>query len=337
MTESPFLKYKDVLINDHSASATCLRSILLSMLNPCRYTIGAHDLAQLSPEHFEAAQVLLNVYKDGLENDPEARHALQDIEQRWPDFLRVPYGLHPFPDPDSVFVPDQADLIEHLQPFFSIDLNVVNPEWSGYLTMLGPLEPTEHQLVGQATEETPWHSPLLHTNWIGFKLEEGRYRLMGDPRFFFLHGDNEQLSDPYEDARKNLIIHYADQKLAFDAAKKMYNDSGRLFSPSALAHRVPLYDVERMTFVNQIGGVADYSKLTTSCLTLGYEVNDKSGITAGYPFSHAGHPFHHVASVPAHHYQSWGADLIMMFYEPVEQLVLFTFYWDNSQDKGPGE
>ena len=52
MTESPFLKYKDVLINDHSASATCLRSILLSMLNPCRYTIGAHDLAQLSPEHF---------------------------------------------------------------------------------------------------------------------------------------------------------------------------------------------------------------------------------------------------------------------------------------------
>lgn len=337
MTESPFLKYKDVLINDHSASATCLRSILLSMLNPCRYTISAHDLAQLSPEHFEAAQVLLNVYKDGLENDPEARYALQDIEKRWPDFWRVPYGLHPFPDPDSVFVPDQADLIEHLQPFFGIDLNVVNPEWSGYLTMLGPLEPTEHQFVGQATEETPWHSPLLHTNWIGFKLEEGRYRLMGDPRFFFLHGDNEQLSDPYEDARKHLMIHYADQKLAFDAAKKMYNDSGRLFSPSALAQRVPLYDVERMTFVDQIGGVADYSKLTTSCLTLGYEVNDKSGITAGYPFSPAGHPFHHVASVPAHHYQSWGADLIMMFYEPVEQLVLFTFYWENSQDKGPGE
>ncbi|MNC83546.1 hypothetical protein D3C75_1375630 [compost metagenome] len=60
----------------------------------------------------------------------------------------------------------------------------------------------------------------------------------------------------------------------------------------------------------------------------------KNGVTAGYPRSPAGRLFHHVASVPAHHYQSWGADLIMMFYEPVEQLVLFTFYWEASEDEG---
>lgn len=86
-----------------------------------------------------------------------------------------------------------------------------------------------------------------------------------------------------------------------------------------------------MAFVEQIGGVADFLKLPASSLTVGYAQCEKSGITAGYPCSPAGHPFHHVASVPAHHYQSWGADRIMMFYEPVEQLVLFTFYCADSE------
>jgi hypothetical protein len=334
MSAPPFLRYKDVLVNDHSASAKCLRSIVLSMRGPYRYAVAADELGQLSPEHFDAAQALLSVYKKGLDKDPEAGDVLREIEQRWPDYRKVPYGLYPFPAPETVFVPDQADLIEHLQPFFGIDLNVVNREWSGYLTMLGPLEPTEHKFVGQATEDTPWHSMLLHTNWIGFKVEEGRYRLMGDPRYFFLHADNEQLGDPYEGARESLLALYADQKAAYEAAKKLYHDSGRLFFPSALAERVPLYDVEPMTFVEQIGGVADFSKFPNSSLSLSYVESEKNGVTAGYPRSPAGRLFHHVASVPAHHYQSWGADLIMMFYEPVEQLVLFTFYWEASEDEG---
>ena len=331
MSKSPFLRYKDVLVNDHCASAKCLRSIVLSMREPYRYAVAADDLGQLSPEHFEAAQALLSAYKAGLDKDSEAEDVLREIEQRWPDYMKVPDGLNPFPDPDTVFVPDQADLIEHLQPFFRIDLSVVNREWSGHLTMLGPLEPTEHKFVGQATKDTPWHSVLLHTNWIGFKVEEGQYRLMGDPRYFFLHVDNEQLDDPYEDARKNLLARYAEQKEAYEAAKKLYQATERLFSPSALAERVPLYDVDPMTFVEQIGGMVDFSKLPSSSLSLSYAKNEQDGVKAGYPLSPAGRPFHHVASVPAYHYQSWGADLIMMFYEPVEQLVLFTFYWESPQ------
>jgi len=334
MSESAFLRYKDVLVNDYSASAKCLRSIVLSMRDRDRYVVTADDLGQLSSEHFDAVQALLSAYKIGLDKDPEAGAVLREIEQRWPDYRQVPYGLYPFPDPETVFVPEQAELIEHLQPFFGIDLSVVNPDWSGYLTMLGPMEPTEHQFVGQATEETSWHSPLLHTNWIGFKVEEGRYRLMGDPRYFFLHADNQHLADPYVEARTSLLEMYADQKAAYEAAKKLYQNSGRLFSPSALAENIPLYDVERMTFVEQIGGVADYLKFPISSLSLSYVESEEHGVTAGYPRSPAGHLFHHVASVPAHHYQSWGADLIMMFYEPVEQLVLFTFYWEAREDEG---
>lgn len=331
MSESPFLRYKDVLVNDHSASAKCLRSIVLSMRSPYRYAVTAADLSDLSPEHFEAAQALTGVFKDELERSWEAKEVIAEIEKHWPDYMIAPDGISPFPDPDTIFAPDQAELTEHFQPFFGIDLSMVNRDWHGYLTMLGPLEPTEHKAVGEATEDTDYHSILLHTNWIGFKVEKGRYRLMGDPRYFFLHGNNEHLEDPYEDARESLLSLYADQKAAYTAAKKMYQESDRLFSPSELAENCPLYNLERMSFVEQIGGVAELSKLPVSSLSFGYAPFENGGITAGYPLSPAGRPFHHVASVPAHHYQSWGADLIMMFYEPEEQLVLFTFYSEGRE------
>lgn len=336
MSESPFLRYKDVLVNDHSASAKCLRSIVLSMVSPYRYAVTAADLSELSPEHFEAAQALIGVFKAEFERNREAKEAIAEIEEHWPDYMNAPHGIYPFPDPDAIFVPDQAELSEHFQPFFGIDLNLVNQDWHGYLTMLGPLEPTEHEKVGEATEDTDYHSILLHTNWIGFKVEEGRYRLMGDPRYFFLHKDNEHLEDPYVEARERLEALYADQKAAYAAAKKMYEKSGRLFSPSELAENYPLYNLDRMAFFEQIGGVADFSKFPISSLTLGYAPVENGNITAGYPISPAGRPFHHVASVPAHHYQSWGADLIMMFYEPEEELVLFTFYSERRDGDGDG-
>jgi len=181
MSESPFLRYKDVLVNDHSASAKCLRSIVMSMLSPYRYAVTAADLSELSSEHFEAAQALLGVFKDEFDRDWEAQGVIAEIQSHWPDYMNAPHGIYPFLDPYTIFVQYQAELSGHFQPFFGIDLNVVNQDWHGYLTMLGPLEPTEHEKVGEATEDTDYHSILLHTNWIGFKVEEGRYRLMGDP------------------------------------------------------------------------------------------------------------------------------------------------------------
>lgn len=50
-------------------------------------------------------------------------------------------AIYPFPGPESVFVSDQADLIEYLQPLSRIDLNVVNRARSECLTMLETMEP----------------------------------------------------------------------------------------------------------------------------------------------------------------------------------------------------
>ncbi|MCY1358836.1 hypothetical protein D9M69_453800 [compost metagenome] len=195
--------------------------------------------------------------------------------------------------------------------------------------MLSPLEPQEHRLVGYATEETRYHSEMLHTNWIGFKVEDGRYRLMGDPRYFFLHEDNEYLPDPYPDARSELIELYQVQNAAFAAAREAYERTGRLYRQDVFMPGQGLDDRDRLAFVEQICGDVDIGQICSGSMSLYYEKSMRNGITPAYPRSPSGKPFYHVASVPAYHYQQTGADKIIMFYEPVERLVLFTFYWED--------
>ncbi|MFJ4348697.1 hypothetical protein [Pseudomonas sp. NPDC089401] len=237
-----------------------------------------------------------------------------------PDYRTPPAGMLPFPDADAVFVPDQLDLAHHLHPLFSLDISQVNPAWSGTLHMLSPLEPAEC-LVGDLTEGSGHHTDLLKTNWIGFQLENGRYRLCGDPRYFFLHPGNAALPDPHPGARADLEQHYAEQHASFAATVDAYRNSGVLARP----------DFDRgqpVEFVDELGGDVDARAnwVETVEFPMEYvELDDDEDTTLAYPLSPAGNRFYHVASVPGWHYRSAGADAIVMLYEPVEGLVLFSF------------
>lgn len=235
-------------------------------------------------------------------------------------FTQVPDGMLPFPPAETVFVADQLELANHLHPLFSLDISTVNPEWSGVLHMLSPLEPYEG-FVGELTEYDGYHGELLRTNWIGFKIEQGRYRLCGDPRYFFLHEGNAQLPDPHPNARADLEQHYAEQHSAFAATVERFNASGVL----AREEGEPLYPV---AFVEQLGGEVDGLANWVESVEFPMqivELDPDSGDSNVYPLSPAGNRFFHVASVPGWHYRTAGADLIVMFYEPIEGLVLFTF------------
>lgn len=329
MDESPFQTYADLLINGRDASAQYLQSFVLSMHDGYNYTFSANELSSLTEANFSVFVELAKYFRSEGREDLHFKEVCRQMIERRPDYTQEPVGLYPFPDPEFVFVPDQADLSKHLHPLFGINLDIVNPEWSGSLFMLSPLEPTEHHLVGAATEDTDYHSALLHTNWIGFKVENGRYRLMGDPRYFFLHDDNENLPDPYPEARSELVDYYKQQNAAFAAAREEYKRTGRLFWPDGLVQGQQLDDRDRRTFVEQIGGDVDLDHVWGGSMSLYISKSMHNGITPVYPRSPAGNPFFHVASVPAYHYQQMGADKIIMFYEPVEQLVLFTFHWER--------
>lgn len=220
-----------------------------------KYKFPAEELPSLSEAHFSIFIELAKYFRSEGGDDFHFREVCRKMIERRPDYTQEPAGLYPFPDPEFVFVPDQSDLAKHLYPLFSIDLDTVNPEWSGVLHMLSPLEPAEHHLVGFATEHTDYHSALLQTNWIGFKLENGRYRLMGDPRYFFLHEENADLSDPYPEARSELTEYYEQRNAAFAAVREAYNKTGYLLDPYRLLSGMNADSRDRCPFVEQMVAV----------------------------------------------------------------------------------
>ncbi|MGC5703600.1 hypothetical protein J4P02_25730 [Pseudomonas sp. NFXW11] len=238
-----------------------------------------------------------------------------------PHFTQLPEGAIAYPDARELFVADQQELAEHLMPLLSIDACLINPEWTGRLHLLSPIEPDEG-LVGELTEGYDFGSELLKTNWIGFKIENGRYRLCGNPRYFFLHADNADLPESHSNQRAHLQRHYATENADYQASRQRYRQLGYLTRPGE--------PTRHLTFIAEIGGVADgygnwvgsakfpMDKITTT---------DGSGDIDIWPLSPAGRRFQHALSVPVVHYGISGADMLLMFYEPVEGLVLFSYDW----------
>lgn len=73
--------------------------------------------------------------------------------------------------------------------------------------MLSPIESSEG-LPGDLSAELGVHNPMLTTNWIGFRVEDGLYKLCGSPRYFFMHPENSQVPEPLPGARAALQQHY---------------------------------------------------------------------------------------------------------------------------------
>jgi hypothetical protein len=240
------------------------------------------------------------------------------------EFTEAGNSLRPCPAASDVFAPDQAFLARHLHPLVSVDLGAVNPAWSGWLHLLSPLEPAEG-LVGEATEA--FHSELLLANWIGFKVVDGRYRLLGDPRYFLLENAAGDIPEPYEGAREELEQHYEEQERSYNASRDYFLRTGKLVRLDEEGQ--PQYGSEDPSpWVDALGGTAEYGNWVSTVAFPVEEHQDKSRDTcAVWPMSPAGHRFHHVASVPGWHYRTSGADSILLFYEPVEGLALLTFDW----------
>lgn len=235
-----------------------------------------------------------------------------------PEFTQLPAGAVAYPDARELFVADQQELAEHLLPLLSIDASLINPEWSGRLHLLSPIEPDEG-LVGELTDGYEFGSELLKTNWIGFKIENGRYRLCGSPRYFFLHGDNAELPESRRNQRANLQHHYRKQHAAYLTARQRHQELGYLTWPKD--------DKQRLAYIEEMGGVAEGYGNWVETVEFPMDVEESDDSCDIWPLSPAGRRFQHVLSVPAYHYGISGADRVVMLYEPVEGLVLFCFDW----------
>jgi hypothetical protein len=232
--------------------------------------------------------------------------------------------LRVFPDAASVFTAADIELQRHLHPLVSIELSVVNPAWSGWIHLISPIEPYE-AYMGDHT--TPFHNEYTRENWIAFRLDdEGRYRFLGDRRYFFLETDHSDTASDW--LRPELEQHYQKQQSSFEAAIHRFHEYGGLYQPRRFK---PLekaeWATEPTTILDQVGGTVGSANWTgyppiPSAFALNTEDDDNV-----FPTMANGDRFHFIAGVPGYHYRDSGADWILLFYEPVSRTALLTFDW----------
>ncbi|WP_296143475.1 hypothetical protein [uncultured Flavobacterium sp.] len=223
-------------------------------------------------------------------------------------------GLIPFPE--NVFIEDQTWLSKYLLPLISIDLGILKNDLKGTIVhILNPTEPAEG-IIGEET--TDFHNEFCSENWIAFKLtKDNKYSFLGNEEFFLsasIHKD--KVDNDFTEHIKTIQENY--QK-----AKAKYKIKGQL---------LPWQDDNPQNFLDSLGGEMWYGNWTnTGSIPSAFEMSINETIenlpNDGISISYKGKEFMYVGEVSGYSYCGDGADAILMFYEPENRIVLFTYDW----------
>ncbi|WP_245944056.1 hypothetical protein [Kingella potus] len=237
-------------------------------------------------------------------------------------------NLQAFPSAERVFSEKQPWLKEHFMPLISIDLAALNPEWQGRVVhMLCPFEPFECY-IGEET--AAHHNEFTAPNWFAFRLnEDNQYEFLGNEGYFLRTAVNHWDFD--SEAEKYF------QKMQENVYKSQENVAkfGYLVSVN-----YPEYNGKHniCNFLDNMGGGLWYGNWTESAeMPSAFKMSlPPVGTTwdkldelpnDGIEISYQGNPFYFIADVAGYNYCGSGADAIILMYEPVSQIVLFTFDW----------
>lgn len=246
-------------------------------------------------------------------------------------------NLLAFPEANDIFSKKQPWLKDHFLPLISIDLAELHPDWKGTkLFMLNPIEPDE-SYIGELTEE--FHNEFVGTNFLAFRLNEnGKYEFLAEEGYFlrspmYDHNRKEKMTQNWD------IQYFENNPKLFEQRKQEgYEDALRNFDEAIQTYVQNKKDFEEQgyfggekeyvphyggRFLDSLGGEIQGgnwvdAELIPSAFELTEDENWNVSIT------HNGNPFYQIASVSGYTY-SHGADAIIMFYEPISRIVLFTF------------
>lgn len=231
--------------------------------------------------------------------------------------------LTPFPNSDNIFVEHQSWLKDHFLPLISIDLGMLNDEWQGQIVhMINPFEPVEGY-IGESTHD--FHNEFTGENWLAFKLtNDNRYEFLGNEGYFersAIHQDSDMLDEEILEEYDE-FIQESTQK--YQLAQEYFAKTNKLVN----IHTSKLDDkIDQENWLSDLGGALSeqYGNWASSPKPpkafLKELDDDKLAI------SYNGNPFYFIAGVPAYNYGCSGADWIVMLYEPISRIVLFTFDW----------
>jgi hypothetical protein len=228
--------------------------------------------------------------------------------------------MRPFPDVQDVFAGEVAKHDRHFQALLSIEAKKIDPAWRGWLHFVTTKEPFECN-VGEHT--ATWQDGYTRTNWIALKRDQdGRYTFIGDWRYFLLeHNDLKLLSNCI--TRDDMEKLYADAEANIANTKAFYAQHGILNPWGQKDNPVEWFE--------GLGGLAwdgNYSWGEESFPIEREEGEGEDGPESYvHPMTHDGRRFRFVGWLAGFSYRDAAADGIMMFYDPAEDIVLFSFDW----------
>lgn len=231
--------------------------------------------------------------------------------------------LKPFPSIDDIFVDNQPWLKDHFLPLISIDLGMLKDEWRGQvLHMLNPFEPFEGY-IGECTHE--YHNEFTGENWLAFKLtDNNQYEFLGDEGYFE-RSPIYQNSDVFDEEILEEYNEIIDESMTdYQKSQEFFVKTGKL----ANIHVSKLDgEIIQKNWLDNLGG--DFSKVYGNWVSgeppkaICKKMQDGEIISINYQ----GNPIYFIAGVPAYNYGCGGADWIVMLYEPINKIVLFTYDW----------
>ena len=230
--------------------------------------------------------------------------------------------LQAFPKAEDIFVKEQPWLKNHFLPLMSIDLAEINPDWAGQkVYMLCPFEPYEGY-IGDNT--TKYHNEYTAHNWLAFRLtDDNKFEFLGKEGYFertaIHHWDfNSEEEKEFQEMKEK----YLQNKEGF--AEYGYIPSRSYKDKEGNIHKGNLLDILGGHIIggNWVGTISSKEYPKAFDMKLEYE-NQSS--PDWIKISYQGNPFYFIADTASYNWCGGHIDGIIMLYEPVSRMVLFTF------------
>ena len=242
----------------------------------------------------------------------QSREEIKELNER----------LQAFPKAEDIFVKEQQWLKNHFLPLMSIDLAEINPEWAGQkVYMICPFEPYDGYIGNNTTE---YHNEYTAPNWLAFRLtDDNKFEFLGKEGYFwrtaihqwdFDSEEEKELQEMQEGYEKNKINF---EKYALLVSLQYPEYNGKPNFTKFLDH------LGGDILSGNWQGAIDYDQYPKAFdMKLEYE-NQSS--PDWIKISYQGNPFYFIADTASYDWCKGHIDGIIMLYEPVSRIMLYTF------------
>jgi|GEM_PF-5831952 len=226
-----------------------------------------------------------------------------------------------FPTPEQVFFDNVEKHSEVLIPLLTIDLKDINAAFNGMAHFILPLEPFD--TLGLETGK--YHTYYSRCNWIAYKLKEGKYSLETSFNYFQYnyiksHPDFKNHFDGTEGYLELLPKNLGDE------FKKIKNNFLKIKKQFSVCSEPPK---DLLKYFETYSEPFQYIDNTFP--------NERSSLdNVAYPITKDGRAFKYIGAIDVtdlSYYDkdrkliSFNADFsIIMYYDPVDNIVLNTFF-----------